>query len=197
MFHLRILFLGKSKIWSRLAFEYLLARGVKVSTVPNGVFDVGISYLYPNIIKPDTLRLPRLGFLNFHTAPLPDFRGVAGINFAILERLHKWGVSVHWMNETIDTGPIIEVRRFPINPDNETAYSLDFRAQTKLFQLYIDVVDKLLKGNSLIGKKQTGGRYVSWKEFEAAQIIYPTDSSELKKLKERAFYYPPHGAVFA
>lgn len=190
---MKFLFLGKPKVWSQLAFDYLQACQVEVSTVPIGTFDVGISYLHPKLIKPEVLRLPRVGFLNFHTAPLPEFRGVAGINFAILEGLREWGVSVHWMDETIDTGAIIEVRKFPINPDKETAQSLDFISQVHLLNLYIETIEKLLHGKIPTGTKQTGGRYISRKDFEYARIIRPGDNVERKR---RAFYYPPHeGAV--
>ena len=91
---------------------------------PSGV-ELVISFLYPRRIREPVLSLGRIGCLNFHPAPLPDFRGVGGYNVAILEGLDEWGVSCHFVDETFDTGDIVEVERFSIDPDAHTALSLD------------------------------------------------------------------------
>jgi methionyl-tRNA formyltransferase len=193
----RIAFLGKDKAWSQLARQYLIGRAVEL--VEPAQADYGISYLHPHRVAPEVLALPRVGFINFHTAPLPDFRGVAGINFAILEAVRIWGVSAHFMDATIDTGDIIEVRRFPILPDEETALSLDLRSQNVLFQLFVDVMDTILAGDTLPREPQgAGGRTISKADFEAARRILPSDPPELRERKRRAFFYPPHeGAIEA
>ncbi len=54
-----------------------------------------------------------MGCLNFHPAPLPDFRGLGGYNVAILEGLPEWGVSSHFVDEHFDTGDLVDVERFP------------------------------------------------------------------------------------
>src|SRR5262245_16459653 len=46
--------------------------------------DVVISFLYWRLIREPLVSLGRIGCLNFHPAPLPDFRGVGGYNLAIL-----------------------------------------------------------------------------------------------------------------
>ncbi len=195
---MKIAFLGKDKAWSDMARQYLVGRAVEV-VEPSPEAELGISYLHPRRVPPEVLALPRRGFINFHTAPLPEFRGVAGINFAILEGVRLWGVTAHWMDATIDTGDLIEVRRFPILPDEETALSLDLRSQNVLFQLYLDVVDTLLAGEDLPREAQgAGGRYISRRDFEAARRILPSDPPELRERKRRAFFYPPHeGALEA
>ncbi len=53
---------------------------------PAGV-DVVISFLYWRRIREPLISLGSSGCLNFHPAPLPDFRGLAGYNVAILEGL--------------------------------------------------------------------------------------------------------------
>lgn len=192
---MRIAFLGKEKAWSQLARQYLVGRSIEL--VEPAHADVGISYLYPHRVAPEVLAAPKQGFINFHTAPLPDFRGVAGINFAILEDVRIWGVSAHYMDATIDTGDIIEVRRFPIVPAEETALSLDLRSQNVLYQLFLDVVDALLAGDALPRELQgAGGRYISKADFEVARRILPSDPPEVRERKRRAFFYPPHeGAI--
>ena len=81
---------------------------------PAGV-DVVISFLFWRLIREPLISLGRVGCLNFHPAPLPDFRGLGGYNVAMLDGLREWGVSCHFVDEGFDTGDIVEVERFPID----------------------------------------------------------------------------------
>ena len=79
---------------------------------PPADVDVVISFLYWRLIREPLISLGRSGCLNFHPAPLPDFRGLGGYNVAILEGLPEWGVSAHFVDERFDTGDLVEVERF-------------------------------------------------------------------------------------
>ena len=85
--------------------------------------DLVISFLFWKRIREPLLSLGRIGCLNFHPAPLPDMRGVGGYNVAVLEGMSEWGVSCHFVDADFDTGDIVEVERFPIDPDTATALS--------------------------------------------------------------------------
>ena len=63
--------------------------------------DLVVSFLFWNRIREPLISLGRIGCLNFHPAPLPDFRGVGGYNVAILEGLREWGVSCHFVDEQL------------------------------------------------------------------------------------------------
>ena len=159
---------------------------------PEGV-DAVISFLYWRRIREPLLSLGRAGCLNFHPAPLPDLRGVGGYNVAVLEGMREWGVSAHFVDERIDTGDLIEVERFPIDPDTATALSLDLESQERLFELFRRVMDRLLAGEELPRTPQGAGRYVSAEEFQALRRVRPGDDLDRKL---RAFWYPPYpGAV--
>jgi methionyl-tRNA formyltransferase len=151
--------------------------------------DVVVSFLYWRLIREPLISLGRVGCLNFHPAPLPDFRGVGGYNVAILDGLPEWGVSCHFVDERFDTGDIVDVQRFPIDPEAETAYSLDLRSQERLLALFQEVMAVALGGDELPRTPQGEGRYVSREEFEALRRIRPGDDVERKL---RAFWYPPH-----
>ena len=79
---------------------------------PPAEVDAVVSYLFWNLIREPLLSLGSIGCLNFHPAPLPDYRGVGGYNVAILEGLPAWGVSCHFVDERFDTGDLVEVERF-------------------------------------------------------------------------------------
>jgi methionyl-tRNA formyltransferase len=159
---------------------------------PSGV-DLVVSFLYPRLIREPVLSLGHIGCLNFHPAPLPDFRGVGGYNVAVLEGLGEWGVSCHFVDETFDTGDLVEVERFAIDPDAHTAFSLDLESGARLLELFGRVMDRVLAGEELPRQPQGEGRYVSAEDFEALRAVRPGDDLDRKL---RAFWYPPYpGAV--
>ena len=160
--------------------------------------DLVISFLYWKKIKSSLIKLPRIGCINFHPAALPDFRGVAGYSIAILEKMSHWGVSAHFIDEDFDTGDIINVKRFKINSNKETAFSLEQKSQEKLLNLFNETINKLLRTKKIPRKKQSKkvGRYISKKYFEKLRKINPGDSKEVINRKIRAFWYPPFSGAY-
>jgi methionyl-tRNA formyltransferase len=160
---------------------------------PPADVDVVVSFLFWNRIREPLISLGRAGCLNFHPAPLPDYRGVGGYNVAILDGLASWGVSCHFVDEQLDTGDLVEVEHFAIDPESETAFSLDLTSQEHLLALFERVMQRVLDGEPLPRSPQQDGRYVSRAEFEELRVVRPGD--DLRR-KLRAFWYPPWpGAV--
>jgi methionyl-tRNA formyltransferase len=151
--------------------------------------DLVISFLFWKRIREPLLSLGRSGCLNFHPAPLPDMRGVGGYNVAVLEGMSEWGVSCHFVDADFDTGDIVEVERFPIEPDTATALSVDVDSQEHLYELFKRVMRRVLAGEELPRAAQGEGRYVSREEFEEMRRVRPGDDLGRKL---RAFWYPPH-----
>jgi methionyl-tRNA formyltransferase len=158
--------------------------------------DLVVSFLFWKRIRGPLLVASRLGCINLHPAPLPDFRGVSGYSIAICEGLDAWGVSAHFVDEAFDTGDLIEVRRFPIDAATETALTLERKSQIVLLQLFEDVISGVLRGEALPRSPQGEGRYVSREEFERLRRIDPADTPEDVERKIRAFWYPPHGGAY-
>jgi methionyl-tRNA formyltransferase len=155
--------------------------------------DLVVSFLYWRLIREPLISLGRVGCLNFHPAPLPEFRGLGGYNLAVLEGLREWGVSCHFVDERFDTGDLVEVERFPIDPDAHTALSLELMSGERLVGLFGRVMERALSGQELPREPQGPGRYVSREEFERLRVVRPGDDLHRKL---RAFWYPPHpGAV--
>lgn len=59
------------------------------------------------ILSPATLSLPRLGCLNLHGSLLPDYRGASPVQRALWEGRTSTGVTTLWMDQGIDTGPLL------------------------------------------------------------------------------------------
>jgi methionyl-tRNA formyltransferase len=155
--------------------------------------DLVISFLFWKRIREPLLSRGRLGCLNFHPAPLPDLRGLGGYNVAVLEGMSEWGVSCHFVDAEFDTGDLVEVERFPIDPDSATAFSVDLESQERMFELFTRVIGRAHAGEELPRTPQGEGRYVARADFEALRRVRPGDDLDRKL---RAFWYPPYpGAV--
>ncbi len=73
---------------------------------------------------------PKLGTFNLHASLLPDYRGAAPINWAIINGEKQTGVTTFFLDEKIDTGKIIAQKAVPITPQ-ETAGSLHDKLMTE------------------------------------------------------------------
>jgi methionyl-tRNA formyltransferase len=107
--------------------------------------DIVLSYLFWKKIKRPLLGLPKVAANNFHPAPLPELRGMGGYNVAIMQKRTRYGVTAHYMNEEIDRGDIIQVRNFEMDPEQETALTLERKSQHEMFELFRDVIDRKIR----------------------------------------------------
>ena len=118
--------------------------------------DFFISVLWPDIIKPDALEAHH--YINLHPAPLPEYRGCNSYAHAIINGEDEYGVSLHYMDKGIDTGPLIRVDRFPILPD-DTGRSLYDRAQIKALEMFESEWKALRGGLPPATTQPVEGRY--------------------------------------
>lgn len=90
--------------------------------------DLVISIACPQILRRDLLDLPPRGCINVHGALLPKYRGKMPSFWVLANGEKETGVTVHFMNEKLDDGPIIVQKRLPILPD-DTLHSLVLRSK--------------------------------------------------------------------
>ena len=69
--------------------------------------------------------MPRYGTFNVHAALLPDYRGAAPINWAVINGETQTGVTTFFLDNQIDTGRIIRKKSFTIPDDADAAYVYD------------------------------------------------------------------------
>ncbi len=87
-----------------------------------------VSIACPQIVRTDLLELPEEGCINIHGALLPKYRGRMPSFWVLANGESETGVTVHYMNEKVDDGPIIVQRRVPIK-QNDTLHSLVLRSK--------------------------------------------------------------------
>jgi len=81
--------------------------------------DIIVVWSYSMILPPEIIKLPRLGCVNLHGGILPEYRGGHVMQWAIINGERETGVTLHYINEAIDTGPIIAKAKFPIESHDD------------------------------------------------------------------------------
>ncbi|WP_052184913.1 formyltransferase family protein [Methylotenera sp. N17] len=108
-------------------------------------YDLGILAWWPNIIKEPIISAPKLGFINFHPSYLPFNRG-KHYNFWALVEQCPFGVSLHKVDNGIDTGNIVSQKLIDYDwEDNgETLYN---KAQEEIVSLFKATYPAIRNGN--------------------------------------------------
>ena len=131
--------------------EFAIARGLNVyqparikTDDAKAVFtshqaDLAVVVAYGKILPAEFLRSPTRGAINVHFSLLPLYRGAAPVNWAIIKGEEETGVTTMFMEEKLDTGPILLQRKTNISR-KETAPELTAR----LAQLGADLLSETL-----------------------------------------------------
>src|SRR5690606_17203852 len=90
--------------------------------------DLVFVWSYPMILPREVIEIPRLGCINLHMGLLPQYRGVNGLKWALLNGEIETGVTLHYMDEGIDTGDMLARVSFPIT-DGDDLVSLMRKAR--------------------------------------------------------------------
>ncbi|WP_308003353.1 methionyl-tRNA formyltransferase [uncultured Chryseobacterium sp.] len=112
------------------------------------VFVVVAFRMMPKVL----FEMPKMGTFNLHASLLPDYRGAAPINYAIINGEEKSGATTFFINEKIDEGNILLQEELPILPD-ENAGSLHDRLMEMGSELVVRTLDGLAE-NSITEKPQ-------------------------------------------
>lgn len=168
----------------------------QILSEPNHEIDLVVSYLFWKKIKEPLISGPKYGCINFHPAILPDWRGTAGYNIAILNKLKEWGATAHYVDSEIDTGDIIRTFKFNFDYRIETAASLEKKTQEIQVELFKSVLlDVMSKGRlESIKQENNQGIYISRYEMEEMKKIN-IENDDID-LKIRAFWFPPYNGAY-
>ena len=93
--------------------------------------------------------MPRFGTFNVHAALLPQYRGAAPINWAIINGETQTGVTTFFLDHDIDTGRIIMQKPFDIPDDADVEYVYDGLMELGA-QTAIETVDALIEGGGVV-----------------------------------------------
>jgi methionyl-tRNA formyltransferase len=107
--------------------------------------DIFVSMSFDQIFKPQIIDLAPLGAINCHAGALPFYRGRNILNWALINDEKSFGITVHYIDEGIDTGDIILQRHYPISDNNDYNTLLEV-AHTQCGVILHDALKMILSG---------------------------------------------------
>ena len=97
---------------------------------------------YMRIVGEELLTRYRGRIINIHPSLLPSFRGAHAVENAVAYGVKVYGITIHWVDETLDGGKIIAQRAFEYEgSDPEEVHAIGQKIE---HQLYIETINKLL-----------------------------------------------------
>ncbi|MGD9400954.1 MAG: methionyl-tRNA formyltransferase [bacterium] len=109
--------------------------------------DLIITAAYGRIFKSRSLGLPSRGCVNLHASLLPRYRGVAPINWAVINGETQTGVTTFFMEKGVDTGEMIVQKKTAIG-ENETAGELYERLADLGAGAVVETCDLIARGEA-------------------------------------------------
>ena len=127
--------------WADEAEVPVLKSG-KYQDIPSDMgIDLAVSIFYDKIIKKNFI--DRCGdIINLHNSPLPFYRGVRPINWAMKNGENHHGVTIHRIAPGIDDGPIYGQLTYPIYPEVESIKDVYDKSVDYGWSLFKDVMSK-------------------------------------------------------
>ena len=116
--------------------------------------DVCAVVAYGRILPQKVLDVPTLACVNIHASVLPQYRGSAPYQWAVLDGLTETGVTAQFMSRGVDEGDIIDIAKTPIG-ENETAGELLERLAVLGAELLSKTLTRFANGE-VTGTPQTG-----------------------------------------
>lgn len=105
-------------------------------------YDLVISYYYPHILRKENLGAPKFGCINIHPSYLPFNRGAHPNVWAIVDETLA-GVTIHWMDDGVDTGNILYQEAVPVF-QHDTGESLYKRLLDTSLSLAMEFLPEIL-----------------------------------------------------
>jgi methionyl-tRNA formyltransferase len=159
--------------------------------------DLGVVVAYGRILPRAALDAPRLGCINAHASLLPELRGAAPIERAILAGKTETGVTIMQMDEGLDEGDMLIERRLPI-ADDATGAQLRERLAELSAALLVEAVDRFADDPAgLVPRRQdhAAATFAPPLRKQEAAIRWHDDARDLA-LRVRAFAPRPGAYAF-
>jgi len=122
------------------------------------------------IMPVEVFSIPADGTVNLHASLLPDYRGAAPINWAVINGDTETGLTTFFIEEKVDTGDIILTEKVAIDPD-ETAGELASRMKVFGANLSLRTVEFIENGSAPGHKQPTQGKRPAPRLFKKDGLI--------------------------
>ena len=144
-------------------------------------FELGIVVAYGAILKQRTLDLAPRGWYNMHFSLLPELRGAAPVQRALLEGKTETGVSLFRLDSGMDTGPIVAQVPTMIEPD-ENAGDLLERLTHIGISLLDETIPRLQAGTAVEHPQTSNGTSANKITRQDARITFDQTPKQIENL---------------
>ncbi len=147
-----------------------------------------ISYLSRWVIPEAVLGTAQTAAINFHPAT-PEYPGIGCNNFALYEGASEYGATCHHMAKVVDTGSIIQVKRFAVL-ETDDVHSLLERTYDHQLALFYEVLGEVIAGRALPQSNEQWTRApFTRKQFNELSKLDPSMSEDELRRRVRATSY--------
>jgi len=164
---LKILYLGpkNNKVYNFISNHYPYINPTENKIHPSFIkeHDWVVSYGYRHILKKEHIQSSNNPIINLHISYLPWNRGADPNYWSWVENTPK-GVTIHAIDEGIDTGDIFIQKEIPLQ-NNETLSSSYNKLKNEIEDLFINNFENIIEGRILPQKQQKGGSLHYMKDF--------------------------------
>lgn len=153
--------------------------------------DLMISFISSWIYPPSLLESAAYAAINFHPGS-PEYPGTGCTNFAFYNGATEYGITCHHMKASVDTGNIIQVKRFPIKED-DTVYTVTQQCYKLIEESFYEMMGLILKGEPLPLTNEAWKRkpYTRKQLDELCQIQPGMSKEEINKRIKATTYKTP------
>ena len=151
-----------------------------ISLIKNYKCNLFVSMSFDQIFKKDIIKLMRHNIINCHAGKLPFYRGRSVLNWVLINDEKEFGITVHYIDEGIDSGDIILQRSYEIT-DLDDYKTLLNKAYIKCADILYEAILMLKKGDvktqkqinihpvgSYFSKRKKGDEILNWNQSSRA-----------------------------
>lgn len=150
--------------------------------------DLLVSFISPWIYPAGLLESAAVAAINFHPGS-PEYPGTGCTNFAIYNGEKEYGITCHHMNSTVDSGNIIQVKRFPVKTE-DTVYGVTQHCYRLIEESFYEIMNLLLAGQSLpVTNEQWKRKPYTRKQLDELCTISPDMNEEEIERRIKATTY--------
>lgn len=143
-----------------------------------GDVDIALTQRF-DLMEKSAFQAPRLGVVNLHPSLLPLYRGVHPISWALIRGEHQTGVTLHVIDEGIDTGPILLQSTVQIDNEDDI-WSLTAKCADAATGIAIQLFSEVFEHGELPkGKIQTGAGFYARRRTEEDSWFDPRSSTPM------------------
>jgi methionyl-tRNA formyltransferase len=113
---------------------------------------------FQKLITNDIIAIPKFGCINLHPSLLPFYRGMAPQHWPIINGEKKTGITIHFVDNGIDTGNIIIQQELELN-GSEYVFDLQNRFKEIYSYIFVEALGKIHQTNHHIVQKHLPGSY--------------------------------------